>query len=267
MTTSSVTPESNPTSADSGTVAVHDDLAAVAATAPIEGGVGDYFRTYVQRVRSGDMGSLPAVAGLIVLVVVFWILHPQLRLAGQLLRPAQAVLADHLHRDGAGLRAAARRDRPGRGHRGRRLRHPDGPAVGRLRLAVAGRDRRRAGVRPGDRDGHRLAVRQGAHPVLRGDPGAVPRLPGRVAVLRAERQGRARQHLHQRQLHHQPLQRPDVGLAGLAAGRGGRGRLRPDQAAAGDLAQPGRADRRAGRAGRAEGDRRWPWCWPSRCTC
>jgi D-xylose transport system permease protein len=77
MTTSSVTPESNPTSTDSGTVAVHDDLAAVAATAPIEGGLGDYFRTYVQRVRSGDMGSLPAVAGLIVLVVVFWILHPQ----------------------------------------------------------------------------------------------------------------------------------------------------------------------------------------------
>jgi D-xylose transport system permease protein len=77
MTTSSVTPESNPTSTDSDTVPVHDDLAAVAATAPIEGGLGDYFHTYVQRVRSGDMGSLPAVAGLIVLVVVFWLLHPQ----------------------------------------------------------------------------------------------------------------------------------------------------------------------------------------------
>jgi D-xylose transport system permease protein len=76
MTTSSVTPESNPTEVDEGTAPVHDDLAAVAATAPIEGGVGDYFRTYVQRVRSGDMGSLPAVAGLVVLVIVFWILHP-----------------------------------------------------------------------------------------------------------------------------------------------------------------------------------------------
>src|SRR3954465_1914270 len=76
MTTSSVTPESSPTSPDPDPVAVHDDLAAVAATAPIEGGLGDYFRTYRQRVRSGDMGSLPAVAGLIVLGIVFWILHP-----------------------------------------------------------------------------------------------------------------------------------------------------------------------------------------------
>ena len=48
----------------------------MAATAPIEGGISDYFRTYTQRVRSGDMGSLPAVAGLVVLVIVFWILHP-----------------------------------------------------------------------------------------------------------------------------------------------------------------------------------------------
>ena len=52
------------------------DLAAVAATAPIEGGLADYFRTYLQRIRGGDMGSLPAVAGLIVLVIVFWSLHP-----------------------------------------------------------------------------------------------------------------------------------------------------------------------------------------------
>src|SRR5947209_19684713 len=51
------------------------DLSAVAATAPIEGGLGDYFRTYRQRIRSGDMGSLPAVAGLIVLVAVFWSLR------------------------------------------------------------------------------------------------------------------------------------------------------------------------------------------------
>ena len=51
------------------------DLSAVAATAPIEGGLADYFRTYLQRIRSGDMGSLPAVAGLVVLVVVFWSLR------------------------------------------------------------------------------------------------------------------------------------------------------------------------------------------------
>ncbi len=51
------------------------ELAAAASTAPIEGGLGDYFRTYRQRIRSGDMGSLPAVSGLIVLVIVFWSLR------------------------------------------------------------------------------------------------------------------------------------------------------------------------------------------------
>jgi D-xylose transport system permease protein len=58
-----------------GEVEQEADLSAVAATAPIEGGLADYFRTYLQRIRSGDMGSLPAVAGLIVLVVVFWSLR------------------------------------------------------------------------------------------------------------------------------------------------------------------------------------------------
>lgn len=74
MTTSSVTPESNPTPVGESSH-VDDELAAIASTAPIEGGLGDYFRTYRQRVRSGDMGSLPAVSGLIVLVIVFWLLH------------------------------------------------------------------------------------------------------------------------------------------------------------------------------------------------
>jgi D-xylose transport system permease protein len=46
-------------------------LAAVASTAPIEGGVGEYWHNYVQRIRAGDLGSLPAVAGLILLVVIF----------------------------------------------------------------------------------------------------------------------------------------------------------------------------------------------------
>ncbi|HEX2904427.1 MAG TPA: ABC transporter permease [Jatrophihabitans sp.] len=77
MTTSSVTPESNPSSPSGETTPHHDDLSVIASTAPIEGGLGDYFRTYTQRVRSGEMGSLPAVAGLIVLVAVFWILHSQ----------------------------------------------------------------------------------------------------------------------------------------------------------------------------------------------
>jgi D-xylose transport system permease protein len=36
-----------------------------------EGTVGDQFRQYVQRVRGGDMGSLPALAGLVVLGILF----------------------------------------------------------------------------------------------------------------------------------------------------------------------------------------------------
>jgi D-xylose transport system permease protein len=34
------------------------------------GGVGEYVRRYVGRVRGGDMGSLPALAGLVVLVLL-----------------------------------------------------------------------------------------------------------------------------------------------------------------------------------------------------
>ncbi|MBN9141608.1 MAG: ABC transporter permease [Micrococcales bacterium] len=39
-----------------------------------EGGIGDQVRAYFQRVRSGDMGALPAIGGLIVLVILFTIL-------------------------------------------------------------------------------------------------------------------------------------------------------------------------------------------------
>jgi D-xylose transport system permease protein len=46
-------------------------LAAAARTAPIEGGVSDYLRTYWQRVQAGDLGSLPAVAALVLLVIIF----------------------------------------------------------------------------------------------------------------------------------------------------------------------------------------------------
>ena len=56
--------------------APRDDLAAVASTAPVEGGLRDYYRNYIGRLRGGDMGSLPAVAGLIVLVILFSALQP-----------------------------------------------------------------------------------------------------------------------------------------------------------------------------------------------
>jgi D-xylose transport system permease protein len=44
--------------------------------------LGEYFRGYVERVRGGDIGSLPAVLGLIVLVIVFSILRPVFFSAG-----------------------------------------------------------------------------------------------------------------------------------------------------------------------------------------
>jgi D-xylose transport system permease protein len=56
--------------------ASHQDLAAVATTVPAANTAGDYFRLYVQRVRGGEMGSLPATAGLIVLVILFSIIQP-----------------------------------------------------------------------------------------------------------------------------------------------------------------------------------------------
>ena len=43
---------------------------------PAANTAGDYFRLYVQRVRGGEMGSLPATAGLIVLVILFSIIQP-----------------------------------------------------------------------------------------------------------------------------------------------------------------------------------------------
>jgi D-xylose transport system permease protein len=44
--------------------------------------LGEYFRGYIDRVRGGDIGSLPAVFGLVVLVIVFSILRPVFFSAG-----------------------------------------------------------------------------------------------------------------------------------------------------------------------------------------
>jgi D-xylose transport system permease protein len=52
-----------------------DLLAAAASTGPITGGIAEHVRTYVQRVKGGDMGSLPAVIGLILLVILFSIVQ------------------------------------------------------------------------------------------------------------------------------------------------------------------------------------------------
>ena len=44
--------------------------------------LGEYFRSYVDRVRGGDIGSLPAIFGLVVLVIVFSLLRPVFFSAG-----------------------------------------------------------------------------------------------------------------------------------------------------------------------------------------
>ena len=44
---------------------------------PVEGlaGLGAYARDYLARVRGGELGSIPAIVGLIVITVVFAVLH------------------------------------------------------------------------------------------------------------------------------------------------------------------------------------------------
>ena len=69
------TPSAEDTASAYATAASVGTLAAAASTAPIQGGLGDYARTYVQRAKGGEAGSLPAVLGLIVLVAIFSIAH------------------------------------------------------------------------------------------------------------------------------------------------------------------------------------------------
>jgi len=42
----------------------------------VDDSIGGYFRGYVNRVRGGDLGALPAVAGIVVLAILFTILRP-----------------------------------------------------------------------------------------------------------------------------------------------------------------------------------------------
>jgi D-xylose transport system permease protein len=51
-----------------------EELAAASPTA-VAGGIQAHLHAYLQRVRGGDMGSLPAIVALVVLVAFFWIVH------------------------------------------------------------------------------------------------------------------------------------------------------------------------------------------------
>lgn len=58
------------------TEAAPDPLAGDLIGSGVEGGLGDQVTAWWQRVRGGDMGALPAVAGLVVLAILFGILSP-----------------------------------------------------------------------------------------------------------------------------------------------------------------------------------------------
>src|ERR1700745_1047551 len=42
----------------------------------VDNSVGGFFRAYVNRVRGGDLGALPAIAGIVVLAILFTSLRP-----------------------------------------------------------------------------------------------------------------------------------------------------------------------------------------------
>ena len=95
---------------------------------------------------------------------------------------------------------------------------------------------RRAGHRHRDRPGPRHAGRQGRHPVVRGDPGRVPR----ASRARAADHGQRRQeHLDHRRRDPRAGEQEPARVAGLGAVRGGGRRLRRASAVPGAVAGPG----------------------------
>lgn len=63
-------------STTSRTAAAPDPVASDLIGSGVEGGVGDQVSAWLQRVRGGDMGALPAVGGLVVLAILFGVLSP-----------------------------------------------------------------------------------------------------------------------------------------------------------------------------------------------
>ena len=178
--------------------------------------LGGVVRGYVDKVRGGNLGALPAVLGIVVLGAP--VHGPP---AGHLPHPAQpdqpaaAGRPHHPAGDGAGVRAPARRDRPVRRRGQRRVRRRPRQAAGRDGIPVVGR---RAGGdrhRRGDRSVHRQPGGDHRHPVVRGHPGAVPGLAGRDAA--ADRPGRHGARPGPCRQRFQQLD--DAGVAGLGPGR------------------------------------------------
>ena len=168
------------------------------------------FNDYLERVKGGDVGSLPAVLGLVVLVVFFSILRPETFTNSfnfaNLINQSAAVmviamglvfvlllgeidLAAGLHRRRVRRDARHRRDQP--------------------RLALVVGHHRRAAHRHGHRRLLRAARRVRRDPFVRRDAGRVPRLPGRAA-------GHHRRRRHGRLPQREPPRDHEQEPAGLA---------------------------------------------------
>ncbi len=101
-------------------------------------GLGGAIRGFVDRVRSGDLGSLPVVVGLAVIWTVFQTPQPGVPVGQQPRQPAVRLLHRRRHLARHRVHPDGRRDRPvGRLRVGLRLR-AGRRAVGQRRLAGAG---------------------------------------------------------------------------------------------------------------------------------
>ena len=125
--------------------------------------VASHINDYWGRVRGGDLGSIPAVLGLVVLVPDLRRRPGRVLQQAQLRQPVLAERPGRLHRDGPDLRPAARRDRPLRRFRQRRVRRDHGDPADHPRLALVRRDPRRHAHRPRDRLRPRLHGREVRH--------------------------------------------------------------------------------------------------------
>ena len=177
-----------------------------------EAGVGGAIRAFLDRVRSGDLGSLPVIVGLVIIWTVFTSLNPIFLSAQQPGQPAVRLLDGRRHRARHRLRADGRRDRPV-GRLDQRLRLGAGRrALGQPGLAGGARHPRRGRRRRLHRRALRAAVQPARHAELRLDAGR-PARGARPAALHP------RLHrLDQPALRLDPGEfRPAAGDAGLAS--------------------------------------------------
>ena len=90
--------------------------------------LGDYLRGRWARMRAGDSGVLPVIAGLILISILFQSLNSNFLTAPNLVNLLVQGGALHAPRHGQDLRPAPRRDRPVDRVRQRYRRHGDGRA-------------------------------------------------------------------------------------------------------------------------------------------